>query len=67
MPVRAMPGWTASTPISAQALGDEARGLEEVEVELGDGVEVPPPAADLGLELGDAVDDGHGLFLFDAD
>ena len=55
------PGVEGVDPDLAQALGDEVRRLEEVEVELGDGVQVPPPPADLGLELGDAIDDGHGI------
>ena len=48
-------------PDLAQPLRHEGRGLEEVEVELGDGVQVPPPGAHLGLELRDPVDHRHAL------
>ncbi len=44
-----------------QLLGDDAGGANLLEADLRMGMEVAPPFRHLGMELGDAVDDGHGI------
>jgi len=42
-----------------ELVGDDAGGAMDVEAELWMGVQVAPPAGDLLLQVGDAVDDRH--------
>ena len=58
-PVRPMPVTTSSQPNSRSFSGHDARRAMHVVVELGMGVQVPPPGGDLVGECGDAVEDGH--------
>ena len=52
--------------VAAEALelvGDRRRGAVHVVLEFRMGMDVPPPGRDLGMQVGDAVDDGHGEVL----
>ena len=52
--------------VAAEALeliGDRSGGAMHVVLEFRMGVEVTPPSRDLGVQVGDAVDDGHGDVL----
>ncbi len=59
-PVRPMPVTTSSTPKERKQLGDAAGGAVDVVEQLGIAMKILPPLGDLALELGDAIDDGHG-------
>ena len=52
--------------VAAEALelvGDRRRGAVHVVLEFRMGMDIPPPGRDLGMQVGDAVDDGHGEVL----
>ena len=44
-----------------ELLGHHARGAVHVEQQFRMGVDVLPPGGDLGVKVGDAVDDRHGM------
>jgi hypothetical protein len=41
-------------------VGDESRGAMHIVHQFGIGMQVAAPAHNLGLQIGDAVDDRHG-------
>ena len=44
----------------AQPVGHEGRGPMHLVEQLRVRMDIPPPGLDIGLQIGDAVDDGHG-------
>ena len=58
-----MPGHDLVAAELPQPLGDEGRGAVHVVQQLGMGMEVAAPGHDVGLQIGDAIDDGHGSDL----
>ena len=55
------PGFDRVAAERPQFVGHDARGAVDVEEKLGMRMEIAPPGGDLVGEVGDAVDDGHGL------
>jgi hypothetical protein len=44
----------------AKPFGDECRGALHIVEQFGMLVDVPAPGLDIGLQISDAIDDGHG-------
>src|ERR1700756_2005875 len=53
------PGHNLVAPEAFKLVGHGGRGPVHVVKELGRGMEVLPPSFDIGMQVGDAVDDGH--------
>ena len=49
-----------------QPFGDEGRGAMHFVEQLRVRMDILPPRGDIGLQIGDAVDDGHGLTSWNA-
>ncbi len=52
-PVRPMPGTTSSQPKLLSFSATERRGAVDVVLELGVGVQIPPPGGDFAMQVGD--------------
>ncbi len=59
-PVRPTPVTTSSQPNAFSFSATDAGGAVDVVEQLRVGMQVAPPGGDIGMQVGDAVDDRHG-------
>ena len=58
-PVRPIPDTTSSHPNAVELLGDRGGGAVDLVEQLRMGMHVVPPGGDLGMQVGNTIDDGH--------
>ncbi len=64
-PVWPMPGTTSSQPKLLSFSATRARRPVHVVAQFRVGMDVLPPSGDFGMQVGNAIDDGHGWLLAD--